>query len=216
MPRKLVLALLGCACLILLSAPRAHADSIVLNGSFGTGDFTNWTYNGGGFSFVATDGTDNYFSQDANDGCSAVEGYSTSCFALLGDSPASSLSQSFSDHAGGSYIFSFYFASDGNTPASFSAQWDSNTIVSQVNPASTNNAYQFYAFAVTGTGNDTITFTSEDDDFGYLALDNVAVCSTGCASPSVPTATTPEPPTWVLLIGGLFLLAPGLRRRLAS
>lgn len=203
-----LLTLLACAGLMMLSAPRASADNLIVNGSFGTGDLTGWSYNGGGLDIVAASGFDNYNAEDL-DGCSTVQGSSTpyGCFVALGDFSTSTLSQSFADTVNGGYFFSFYFASDGTKPSSFQAEWDSTSLLDLSDPPSTGGAYNFYSYAVTGSGSDTISFNSMDQG-GYLALDNVSV------SAQEPLQPTPEPATLALLAAGLLGLSPGVRRRL--
>ena len=180
-----ILAIAG----LLLATAAANATPILTNGSFETGDFTGWTVTGNtGFTNVASsfgptpqDGT-----YDANFGPVGSDGF---------------LGQSFSDTSGQTYNLSFWFASDGGSPADFSASINSTTLLS-ISPVP-GSGYTHYSFNFTGTGSDTLTFANRNDPaFNYL--DNISVTSA-----AIPV---PEPGTLPLLVTGLLALFM-LRRR---
>lgn len=184
------------AVLMLVSAP-AFAQNLVQNGSFETGDFTSWT-TGGNFEDTEVVSGAFYDYTGAQDG---------NYYAVLG--PVGSdgtLSQSFTDHAGTQYTFSFWMAAVGDNPSDFSAYWNGTSLLSLTNPT-TGGAWQQFSFTETGTGNDTISFAFRDDP-GYIALDNVVVSS------SSGTGTTPEPSSLILLGSGVLGLAGVIRRKL--
>ena len=167
-----------------------HAQ-ILSNGSFETGSFSGWTTANLNATFVAPSGFDSYPAQDGN------------YFAALGNvgSPAN-ISQSFSDVAGQSYDFNFYVASNGSAN-SFSASVNGVDVLAPtyIPP----QGYTLYSYMFTGTGNDTISFSAEDDP-AYIALDNVSVNPAGMAA-------TPEPSSLMLMGTGILGMAGVLRRR---
>jgi hypothetical protein len=130
---------------------------------------------------------------------------------------AAILSQNFADTAGATYQFSFYLIDgDGSstsdpTDLQFNAYWDSTSGT----PVFTDNGggspalgWTQESFSVTGTGSDTITFTSVNGPNWYY-LDDVSVVET--AGPS----STPEPASMFLMalgIAGLAVFA-GFRRK---
>jgi hypothetical protein len=163
--------------------------NLLLNGSFQTGDFTDWTLSGNndGNTFV-TGPFDGYVSQDATDGF----------FAALGAVGSDVIiSQSFSDNSGQDYAFSFYYNANGTQPSDISAFWDGTLLLSLTNPLT--SGYQQFTFFETGTGLDTISFHARNDP-DYDALDNVSVVS--------------EPSSLLLLGSGLVVLGGTIRRRL--
>ncbi len=181
---------------ILLCAPAAFAQNLLTNGNFATGDFTGWT-TGGNFEDTEVVSGAFYDYTGAQDG--------STFYAVLG--PVGSdgtLSQSFTDHAGASYTFSFWLASVGDDPSDFSAKWDGTTVLSLSDPNTGANWTQF-SFTETGTGNDTITFSFRDDP-EYIGLDNVSVTE----NPS----SVPEPSSFLLMGSGALALAGVIRRKL--
>ena len=161
--------------------------NILTNGSFETGDFTGWAV-AANATGVNASGFDGYAPQDGQ------------YFAALGPvGGEGSMSQTFSDTAG-EYVLTFFIASHGDSNSNFSAYWNGNQLMSVVTPDS-GRAYVQYQFAVTGTGNDTVSFLFRDDP-AYIALDNVSV-----------DQVVPEPTSFFFIGGGLIGLAIRLRRR---
>ena len=174
---------------LFLAAAAANATPILVNGSFETGDFTGWTLGGNtDFTGVASSfgPTPQDGIYDANFGPVGSDGF---------------LSQSFSDSSGQSYNLSFWFASDGGSPADFSASIDSTTLLS-IGPVVPGSGFTNYSFNFTGTGSDTLSFTNRNDP-AYNYLDNISVTQ---------AIAVPEPGTLPLFATGLlaFFL---LRRR---
>jgi hypothetical protein len=198
---RTLLVVVALAVCISVSAPKTFAQNLLANGSFETGDFTSWTTGG---NFEDTEVVSGAFDQytGAQDGV---------FYAVLG--PVGSdgtLSQTFSDHAGSQYTFSFWFGSVGDNPSDFSAMWDGTTVLSLTNP-NTGAAWSQFSFTETGTGSDSITFSFRDDP-AYMALDNVVVS----ASSTTTTGTTPEPSGLILMGTGVVGVGAFLRRKLRT
>ena len=178
------------------SAPATFAQNLLTNGSFESGSFSGWT-TGGNFEDTEVVTGPFYQYTGAEDGM---------YYAVLG--PVGSdgtLSQSFSDHAGSQYTFSFWLAAVGDSPSDFSASWDGTQIYSATNP-NTGGQWQQFSFTETGTGHDTISFAFRDDP-GYIALDNVSVTQ--------QSGTVPEPSSILLLASGVLGLGSVARRKLS-
>lgn len=194
--RLKTLLVIGALVLFVSVAPATFAQNLLTNGSFETGDFTGWTLGGNSGLIEVVTGAFYQYS-GAEDG---------SYYVVAGPvgSPGS-LSQTFSDVAGRNYTFSFWFASVGDNPSSFSAMWDNNTVLSLTNPNTGSNWTEF-TFSETGTGSDSITFNFQDNP-GWIGLDNVSV------SGSAP-GTVPEPSSLLLLGSGVLGLGGVIRRKL--
>jgi hypothetical protein len=185
------------AATLLLCAPMAFGQNLLSNGSFETGDFTGWTTGG---NFEASEVVSGAFY----DYSGAQQG---NFYAVLGPvGTPGTLSQSFSDVAGQSYTFSFWLASVGDNPSSFSASWDGTQVLSLTNPDTGANWTEF-SFTETGTGNDSITFSFRDDP-AFIALDNVSVAAQS------GTGTVPEPSSFLLMGSGALGLLGVVRRKL--
>lgn len=128
---------------------------------------------------------------------------------------AAILSQTFTDTPGYNYTFSFYLlngASGGGTGIQFQAFWDSTsgTPLLDITNSNTPTGWTDYSFNVTGTGSDTITFTSYNNP-DWFYLDDVEVISQGQAPP-----TAPEPASLGLFGLGLGAVFAGRFRRIRS
>jgi hypothetical protein len=168
--------------LVLMLSSQATAD-LVVNGGFESGNFTGWSQSGDtSFTSVVSSGTQGYNSQSGSE------------FALLGPVTTGQLSQTLATTAGQSYTFSWYLASDGRNPDSFSASWAGTTISSQTNVPQQN--YTRYSFTETASSNSTTVRFAFSDLNSYLALDTVSVVSNAVAAPEPSTAI-------VGLVGGL-------------
>ena len=172
-------------CLGIVSMADREANggyNLVSNGDFETGDFTDWNYTSkDGFSYVDTG-----FSQ------------SGSYAAFFGDTQADgggSISQLLATSSGAGYVFTFWFAGDGDNPSGFAAIVGGNTVFQLTNPPYDTN-YNLYTFAFTATSTSTLIQFDEYDDVGYINLDNV----------SVEFASVPEPTSIIPLGIGMLTL----------
>jgi hypothetical protein len=194
---KFLLVVVALAVAFMLTAPKTFAQNLLQNGSFESGDFTNWA-TGGNFEDTEVVTGPFYVYTAAQDG---------SFYAVLGPVGSdATLSQSFADTAGATYTFSFWLNAVGDDPSDFSASWDGNTLMSSSDP-STGGTWTLESFTATGTGNDTISFAFRDDP-AYIALDNVSVSQSG------GTGTTPEPSSFILMGSGILALGGMVRRKL--
>jgi hypothetical protein len=169
--------------LVLMLSSQAAAD-LVVNGGFESGNFTGWTQSGDtSFTSVAQSGEHGYNAQGGNN------------YAALGPLFSNGfLSQTLATTAGQSYTFSWYLASNGTRPDSFSASWAGATISSQANVPQQN--YTRYSFTETASSSSTMIRFAFTDRYSYLALDTVSVVPNAVAAPEPSTAI-------VGLVGGL-------------
>jgi PEP-CTERM motif len=182
-----------------VASQASASTNLIINGSFETGDFTGWTQGGNtGYTFVAL---------SPFDGMTAPDGV---YFAALG--PVGSdgtLSQTFVDVPGETYLASFYYASDGDTPNDFTVTGPGSLTLGPIVDDSAHGFVEYYGSFV-GSGLDTITFTFRNDP-GYLGLDDVSV--------TAETGTVPEPSTWAMMLlgfAGLGLVGYRQRQKLAG
>ena len=107
-------ALVGLICLVRFHAVTVHAQNLVANGGFETGDFTGWTTNAGNSSGTVVNGPQlygffcAYFSEIIYEGDEGTE---------------DQLYQTISTHPGTNYFFSFW--ANGERDSSLGANWGS-------------------------------------------------------------------------------------------
>jgi hypothetical protein len=165
----------------------AYAKNIVINGNFGTGDFTGW------MGSVVSDP----FNDVECPGVATVPGgCNVNVFGAIGADET--LSQSLSTVAGSFYNLSFFFQTDGGTPSDFSASFGSDLLFSVTDPAATNGYEQFNFAGVQATSANTVLSFSFRNDPGSMQLADVSV---------------PEPGTMALLGIGSAGLWFGRRRK---
>ena len=178
-------------------SPPAHADAnLVLNGNFGTGDFTDWT---------VSDPTGITIDTNPYLGDTPVDTYDAS---LGTEGTTGTLSQLLGTTNGTAYTISFELADPGN-PFVFPETLVVNfgAVAFAIDPTLLSSGYNLETFTDTATSAITdLVFTEENDDEAFL-LDDVSV---------TPQATTsvPEPSSTFLLLTGLAAFAVRRRRRL--
>ena len=136
-------------------------QSLVQNGGFEAGTFTNWTQSG---NTAYTSVTSN--SSFVHSGTYGAE---------LGPSGSLGyLSQTLPTFAGQNYLLSLWMDSpDGETPNEFNVSWNGNTLIDLVNMPEL--GWTNLQFIVTASGSSTVLQIGARDDPTYLALDDVSV-----------------------------------------
>ncbi len=192
-----ILAALVLGSVIGVAGP-ARAD-LVVNGDFGTGDFTGWTLSGdtsyGPYAYVATMGT-------------GIGGANSAALSTF-DAGNGSLSQDLTTVVGQSYSFSFLFGGDGVTPNSFSASLGTSTLLSLSDVPGPITSPTTYTFSYTATSTTTALTFQFSDVPGYLYVTDVSV------SPN--QAVVPEPSTaFAVGLGALAMMGYAWRKHRAS
>ncbi len=136
-------------------------QSLVQNGGFEAGTFTNWTQSGNTTYTSVT--TNSSFVHSGTYG------------AELGSSGSLGyLSQTLPTFAGQNYLLSLWMGSpDGETPNEFNVSWNGNTLIDLVNMPEL--GWTNLQFIVTASGSSTVLQIGARDDPTYLALDDVSV-----------------------------------------
>jgi hypothetical protein len=163
-------------------------QSLVRNGGFETGNFTNWTLSGD-----AIIGRDIYDAvENSSSGYSIV--HSGSYGVFLGDTRLASLSQNLSTIPGQYYLLSLWFDNPvSGTVQQFMVNWNinsdaTNTLYSVLNPPAFSWTNLQFLVAATGT-NTTLQIQAENDP-DYFGLDDISV--TPIPSPVFKTAAKSE------------------------
>ena len=166
-----------------LSICGAQAASLINNGGFETGDFTDWiidpspSYPQGvvlGPSSLVHSGS--Y--------AAGIAGYETS---------PNTLSQIVSTTLGQAYDLSFWrYIANGTPPVSLTVTWNGSTIFTD--PSGLFNSYEKFTLSVVGTGSDLLVFTVANNAANTY-LDDVSLTAT-------TSSATPLPSTWLMLLSG--------------
>jgi hypothetical protein len=142
------------------------------NGGFETGDFTDWTLDGGGYPTNYVGGVlPNY-----------IYVHSGAYAALLGEPfVTASLSQTLPTMPGQLYQLSFFMDNPvGGTNNQFEVNWDGTTLFNQVNGPPINWTNMTFVVAAT-TAATTLEFVVENDP-EYFGLDDISVTPATAAS----------------------------------
>lgn len=177
---------------LLIGGAESVQANIVLDGNFGTGDFSNFTLAGDtNESFVAQNGT----------------GFAA---ALTTANADGFLSQSLVTVARQAYTGSFLLIGDGATPNNFAASVAGVTLVSLTDVPNTLPSGNTFNFAFVATSTSSLLSFDFRDDPGFLHLTNIVVNPTASA--------VPEPSAIVCLsMGGLIVMGHlGWKRRKAN
>jgi hypothetical protein len=152
---RLLLFLAGCA---LFLQPQFTRANIVVNGGFESGDFTGWILSG------------NPIPGNVDNSQPHSGQFAANLFAQ--DAPGF-MEQFLATTPGASYTLSFFLASDGETPNSFSAQVDGKALLDQTNLAAF--SYTQFSFTFVAASNSTDLKFGFRDDPGVLHLDDISV-----------------------------------------
>ncbi len=150
----------------------ALAGNLVVNCGFESGSLGTWTVSGNsGFTGVGT------FSGPGGVGPNTGDDYAY--LGAVGEDGF--ITQSIATTAGQAYDFTFFVASDGNTPNDFTAIFGGDTLYSATGlPAS---KYVERQFLVTASSSSTVIEFDSRDDSGFLSLDDVSVVPAAAAVP---------------------------------
>jgi hypothetical protein len=200
------IGLAGISIALTLAGTASHAAELIKDGNFERPLSTAWTKSGSGNAFEAFGPVNNilfarsgllYAVINTPDGRSA-------------NNDVESLSQSFSDVAGDTYIVTAYVSTTAparNRTSFWGIDIDGVQYVGS-NPSIT-EGWTKEAFAFTGTGSDTITLFADNSSAGvFTEFDDVKVRG--------PAATVPEPASWTMLILGLGAVGAAVRQRRAG
>ena len=193
------------AVVLLLGAANAARADLIINGTFGTGDFTGWTQAGDtDFTSVLSSGIyPNNLSGDQ---------YHVEAGTLAASTPTNpdvfNLSQSIATVAGQSYTFSFYInetdttdALNVNTTDAVQVFWNAKSLVNI--SEFTTNGWQLYSFTETAVSSSTNIQFNLSDYSSYVGLADVSVLA---------AAPVPLSPTFYSFGLGLLSLL-GFRKR---
>ena len=149
--------------LALGSAGPVRAMNLVTNGDFETGDFMGWTLSGNTFLTLVDCGT------------IVVSPHTGECAAALGAIGSDNiLSQTIPTVPGGTYLLSFWEASDGSTPNVFQANWGGSPVLSPVVDDTAHDYIHYTYTLVASTASTTVEFLNRNDP-GFLGLDDVSI-----------------------------------------
>lgn len=188
MRAKFLLTATAVALATTLAAASAQASAnLVNNGSFETGDFTDWTQFGD-TSFTGVE----LGCFDA--GC-PTDGAYLAAFGPVGGNGG--ITQTLANNAG-NFNVSFDLSNDSGD--FFEADFGGVTLL--VNPPTESTTHYAFSNVSVGAGA-ALTFTTFNAP-AYYTLDNISV-----------SGAVPEPMTWALMISGFGLAGASLRRRRA-
>jgi hypothetical protein len=167
----------------MLSIGTAQAVPLIVNGGFETGDFTTgWTTAANSFpmSIVTS-------PVESGTYAAAIAGFASN---------PNTLSQTVSDTSGQNYLLSFWRDQyELNGPITLTVSWNGTQVFSEDLTGSLGGTvlgYQQFTVNVLGHNSDLLVFTAANDNANTF-LDDVTL---------TPTAATPLPSTWLMLLSG--------------
>jgi Pro-kumamolisin, activation domain len=148
-------------------------QSLVANGGFETGDFTDWIFVGNGIVSQGPFGSTIYNAVENSSSYPSVV-HSGSYGAFLGDTQLATLSQTLATIPGENYLLSFWL--DNTTSGSgqrFQASWNVSVLFNVINPAAF--SWTNLQFIVTASSSSTVLQFGAENDPAYFGLDDVSV-----------------------------------------
>jgi hypothetical protein len=170
---------------------QVSGQNLVQNGSFATGDFTDWSLMNNNDLYVVTLGTTVPSYTTTTFGSSPPE---STYYATLGpDSPPVGMSQTIGTTPGDYYTFSFYishpsYESITSSNAEFTASFAGYSVYNSVAAAITNWTLESFTLEANAV-NEAVTFTSESDS-GYYQVGDISVIDDGPAPPALSIQAT--------------------------
>lgn len=169
-----------------ISLQTAHAQNLVQNGGFETGNFTDWTLSGDTTAVTVNNYNPHTGNYAADLGTTYGTGYLSQTLNVTPNQP---------------YYLSFWLSTDESVPNSLQVSFDGNTVDSFTNLGP---GYQIYQYLVTPTDSNPVLQFAFQDNYGYIYLDDVRL-GTSSATPEVGSLTGFG---CLLVLGGVW----GLRR----
>lgn len=187
-PATFILTNLNTLNTMVITNTLAIGQSLVQNGGFETGDFTDWTLAG-------DPAPDNFVDDGSNTG---IPPHSGTYFAALGETGALAyLSQTLPTIAGQKYLLSLWLYNPVNgsnrNPNQFTVSWNGSSLYNKTNLKS--STWTNLQFIITATGSSTVLQFGARDDNDYLGLDDVSVLAGFAPAVSVS-------PTNVIILSG--------------
>ena len=148
-------------------------QSLVANGGFETGDFTDWTLVGNGIVSQGPFGSTIYNAVESSSSYPSVV-HSGSYGAFLGDNQLATLSQTLATIPGENYLLSFWL--DNTTSGSsqrFQTRWNGSVIFNVTNPAAF--SWTNRQFIVTAASSSSELQFGAENDPAYFGLDDISV-----------------------------------------
>ena len=182
------------SCLFGLLVSNAHAQNLVVNGGFESGNFSGWTVSDGSLTTAGND-----------------QPHSGSFEARLGNRGLSTLSQSIATVVGTIYTVDLFVARQGllagGEASSFSGSFAGTTFLTlNALTLPLNSPYREFSATITATSTNSLLAFNYIDQPSYTLVDDVSV--TGPIVRAVP-----EPETYALMMFGLGTIGLISRRR---
>jgi hypothetical protein len=163
-----------------LPPPPPPPPGQVVNGNFGTNDFTGWTL--GGNYTSTTYGPEIYIDTHA-------QGSSTYAVGMGSIGPDGTLSQTITTTPGQTYTLSFWLQNESAGTNDFHAIWNGQTLLSLTNAPQSN--YTQYTYTVTATSGTAALEFSAANGPSQWDLDNISLTSNGSPPPPPPPPAAP-------------------------